>query len=441
MFWAVFFFLARHMTSSDRTLLVQFLTPLGLRDKYNDLLAYSNKQFNRNKTWFTDMVKKYGKVYLDSESGKAWLAYRAEADKHPDTIAGKYVGESTEHIKGPETVGDLFHFDVDADKENPDPTYTGLHWTRYNAIDFYKKFLLLVETEPTGDERLVGWLDNDPDNFWLNALSQVALEAILFYVQHEGPHGNSLKQGALGTFLAQSGFEFDGETVPRHNTRKIPSEVYSDNASYEYYEAYGKNNLGSNLAMYTDEALDAQPSEADSSDPEFDEEELEDSKEPGMEEASASQLRAVFGLRGEPGMRKTVSRREDIGLGTADEPYILVPRAPTQVVVEPLSLEEIMDGELGLGMENDDAWTAEGGLAALISTVADEESTMLANNLGERMEDAGLTYTRQQIFIKSVTVPEVMVPYARETGKLLANSNIFGQYALLFAKSLPISRA
>ena len=92
-----------------------------------------------------------------------------------------------------------------------------------------------------------------------------------------------------------------------------------------------------------------------------------------------------------------------------------------------------MDGELGLGMENDDAWTAEGGLAAMISSVADEESTKLANNLGERLEDAGLAYTRQQYFIKSVTVPEVMVPYARETGKLFANSNIFGQYALMKA--------
>ena len=117
------------MTSSDRTLLVQFLTPLGLRDRYNDLLAYSNKQFNRNKTWFTDMVKKYGKVYLDSDSGKAWLAYRAEADKHAEATEGRYVGASTEHIKGPESVGDLFRFDV-SEKEDPDPSYTGLHWTR-----------------------------------------------------------------------------------------------------------------------------------------------------------------------------------------------------------------------------------------------------------------------------------------------------------------------
>ena len=418
------------MVSADRTQLVQFTTPLSLRDKYTELLSYSNKQFNTNKTWFTAMVKKYGKVFLESDSGKAWLSYRADAAKLAEKGTEVYVGDSTTHIVGPETVEDLFHLDV-SERADPDPNFTGLHWTRYNAIDFYKKYLLLVETEPTEDERLVGWLADDPDNFWLNALSQVALEAILFWVQHEGPCSGGLKQGALGAFVSQGGFNFEGQPLPKHSTRRVPSEVTSDNTAYEHYEALGKNNLGTNMATYTAEALATQPSEE--SDLEDEEDIIMDDElagTSGVEDGSESQhVAAAAAARTAQRVRRSLRRH--IGLGTDEAPFTVVPPAPKLIATAQLSLGAIMDGDLGLGMENDDIWTEEEGLNQAIAIEADEESTRLANNLSNRLENVGMAHTRQQIFINSITVPQVVEPGSRETGVLFANSNIFGQLALM----------
>lgn len=93
----------------------------------------------------------------------------------------------------------------------------GITFSRANVIDFFMVGLAAVETEETEDECLVGWIKDDEDDIWYNALRSVGLALILKYcmMQMKTPKGDvydlaiHMMIRSIVTFDVKDGFTQD----------------------------------------------------------------------------------------------------------------------------------------------------------------------------------------------------------------------------------------
>lgn len=333
-------------------------------------------------------------MFLESEAGTFWLKARELANEVRVDTDGTFIG--AEDVPGPTTTQHLLRF-------NDRP---GISWTKMNVIDFYKRYLILLEQEETStaDESCVGWIEKD-DGFWLENLSNVALTCILFWVQIEGVRRGTLKVTALGRFAGNCNFDYGARTDFPEMGSKIEAEaIVKDSKKIESYYADGLNNIGNDLVHYTDGALDG----ADDTDidEDYDEDELENED-------------------GAPIVLK----------GTKENPLRKAPVVPLED--EPLSLQEIMNADYGdlpgppiaEDLEMDDNFLTPEVVAA-VQLAVDEKNTELSASLVDRLTDMGVAHSIDMIRIPNVTIPIQKLPGSAQMAHLFANSNIYGQVAL-----------
>jgi hypothetical protein len=134
--------------------------------------SYFERYFLDLQHHFREQVRNLGNYWLqETEAGIAWSQRIAESEQRGG------VGARAVTVDRPTAPDHILRWN----EQN------GLEFTLHHAVDFYKKILIAVETDNI-EAGTIGWLAMDDDQFWLNNLTNVALELILLYVQAEGLH-------------------------------------------------------------------------------------------------------------------------------------------------------------------------------------------------------------------------------------------------------------
>ena len=168
--WGQFFFVRRHLTTDQRSLLFNMITPPVLTSSHvTDMYTYFERSFANHQNWLRNQIKLFGEQWLNSECGQAWKQHIADVDASP-------MGTANLKFESPESPADLLRW-----KDS-----NGIQFTKLQAIEFFKKFLQVVETDDDGTGETIGWLEGDSSDFWLEELMNVALKLILAYVCIEG---------------------------------------------------------------------------------------------------------------------------------------------------------------------------------------------------------------------------------------------------------------
>ena len=132
------------------------------------MYSYFERTFVGHQNWIRNQVKLFGDQWLNSECGQAWRRQ----------IADIPIGATNTKFESPESPWDLLCW----------KGLNGIHFTKLHAIEFYEKFLQVVETDDDRKGDTIGWLECDLSGFWLDELTNAALRLILSYVRVEGKY-------------------------------------------------------------------------------------------------------------------------------------------------------------------------------------------------------------------------------------------------------------
>jgi hypothetical protein len=175
------FFSYRHISTDKRSSLFNLLLPAHLEANRTELYAYFEKTYTAAQIYYRSRVAEYGRLFLEqTPAGIAWRAWMQELDQQTP------LGKHSSLLKQPNSNRDLLEWEGVA----------GLAWTKFQVIDFFRKFLIGLETEDAPDG-MIGWIANDEDGYWLSAISEVILSHILLFVRTEGPRPGTIKTNSL----------------------------------------------------------------------------------------------------------------------------------------------------------------------------------------------------------------------------------------------------
>ena len=110
-------------------------------------MSYFERTYSNNQGHLRHQIKQYGEHFL------GWKGVAHTVDD---------LGASSVFVDTPTAATDF--------------VWQGIGFTKFHRIDFWKKFLTTSDT-------YIGWLADDNDGFWLDNLTNAALNLILLYVQ------------------------------------------------------------------------------------------------------------------------------------------------------------------------------------------------------------------------------------------------------------------
>ena len=459
-FWCNYFFLLRVFptTKQSHENFIRAVCPEHLRNDFSTLFEYSNKQYNNCRTWFKQRTAYFAREFLENtEAGKAWTLARKRADEYHDEAPGEFAGASATEaqLEGPQKVLDLFNF-----MDKP-----GIQFTSYHMIEFYKKYLLMVEQEeevPAGSN-LVSWMAHDDDDYWRGNLFTVALTAILKYVQIEGRTPGGTKQSGFTAIMDNIDFDWrervEKDLMFQFNPNISPDEAFADNISYSTYKPHVVGEfVAPEHQKYTDLALASKPVPANATEMEVDDNDwfsgIGDDDFHQTEAASqhvgsqhvashfvlpqnASQVGPTPATSFSPSQFATPERFKAVksiplpppGDGSVERPFTFIRAVPDVVSSPPRPLAEIMGGY----MEHDDNFYNQ-DLVAAVADASNKSNEEPSKFLKEQLDSAGVRHDKKMLKLTNIICPPSRDPASTHIANLWTNSNIYGQTALMISQ-------
>lgn len=233
----VFFIVYRHMPLDARRSIVAACIPAQLADQASTLTTYFEKSYDKVLIHYREMIRRYAYFWInETEAGKAWVSHIRTQEEN--MVAG------TSNIDQPLTPKDLLEWHG----------YKGMQFTKMHAIHFYARSLMFCETDNASEgDAYVGWLSGDNNQWWLCNLTNVALELILWYIQHVGPVNEELKTSALTAKMGSTNFTpamlvNAEEDWPEFNPKLDPAKEFDSNATIPM--PTGAANMLDNIHQY-----------------------------------------------------------------------------------------------------------------------------------------------------------------------------------------------
>ncbi|KAI5791719.1 hypothetical protein DFH27DRAFT_631501 [Peziza echinospora] len=185
-FFAQLFMRKRGLPADEREVIFNQLVPARLQAYEADLIAHYETTYSAFVETLRRKVEMYGKQFLESDAGKAWMsrAHECKIKHHPNPVKPDKEGESI-------TWGGS----------------EGLRFGRLENIDFWGRLLFYLETEDLPYnicETRLGWLRYDAGDAIMELTRESAMELILLYIHSEGARKGSYNTRAMVKDLAGS---------------------------------------------------------------------------------------------------------------------------------------------------------------------------------------------------------------------------------------------
>ncbi|KAI5781356.1 hypothetical protein DFH27DRAFT_616851 [Peziza echinospora] len=174
------------LPTNEREMIFNQLVPARLQAYEADLIAHYETTYSAFVETLRRKVEMYGKQFLESDAGKAWIsrAHKCKIKHHPNPVKPDKEGESI-------TWGGS----------------EGLRFGRLENIDFWGRLLFYLETEDLAYnicETRLGWLRYNAGDAIMELTRESAIELILLYIHSEGARKGSYNTRAMVKDLAGS---------------------------------------------------------------------------------------------------------------------------------------------------------------------------------------------------------------------------------------------